>query len=148
MRDPCTCTADGEGCPACRASGVRRTAHRQVRPGHGGERTRKDRLADALRHEAAAMRATLRYLRRAGITGEAAQRFLARQRQALQRERTAKIEASRSEEPEQVELFPPQSITSSAEIGCPGCGRFRRITSLPVKTCCGHVFFTREGRYV
>ena len=86
---PCTCTALDQSCPACQPYGAtqRPTAHRRVAPGTAGVRTREDTLADALRQEAREMQSCLGYARRHRLTGAEAQRFLARQRTSLRRQR-------------------------------------------------------------
>jgi hypothetical protein len=139
----CTCTALDQACPACQAYGAtqRPTAHRQVAPGTAGVRTREDTLADALRQEAREMQGFLGYARRYGPTGVEAQRFLARQRASVRRQR----QQAQAHETTQLTLLSPRHVQTAAQILCPHCGQWWRITSIPFKTpCCATVLLVEE----
>jgi hypothetical protein len=155
-RHVCTCSGE-EQCDVCRPYGVQprgRTAHAHVKRGERKVRGREDELADALRreHEARTREAQaeahmMAFARRHGITGAAAQRFLAGQRAARERQRQATLQAEMREGAAQLALLPDAPVRTQALLGCPGCGRFRAITAIPFRTpCCGYVSLIWEGR--
>jgi hypothetical protein len=95
----------------------------------------RDARAEALEHslaaEARVMRTVMAFARRHHITGDEAQRFLARQRASLRRHRR------------ETRVL---ALDGRSLVGCPGCYAFRPITSLPYETpCCGKRFFDEEG---
>jgi rubrerythrin len=156
MRDACTCSGEGP-CDVCRAYGVPpkgSTAHAHVKRGERKVRDRADELADALRREqeahtreAQAEARMMAFARRHGITGAAAQRFLAGQRAARERQRQATRQAEMREGAAQLALLPDAPVRTRALLGCPGCGSFRAITTIPFRTpCCGYVSLIWEGR--
>lgn len=146
MSEPCTCVGE-DLCPACLAYG--RRPHTYNPATRHGQRDRADALADALKREAEnarkreqkqrdkrtpealeakaqwlaerPLRAARSLAQRLGITVEEAQRFLARQAAAR----------------------PPKG-PYAAKIGCPGCGRMVRVTSIPMRTLCCHFGVLQE----
>jgi len=142
----CTCTATDAPCPACQPYGAtqRPTAHRQGAPGTAGVRTREDTLADALREEARQMRTAMQFARRHRITGDAAQRFFARARASLRRQRQAVASAEVAEDP-QLSLLTHVRLQTAAQILCPRCRQWWRITSIPFRTpCCAAVLLVED----
>ena len=142
-RPPCACTATDAPCPACQPYGAtqRPTAHRRVAPETAGVRTREDTLADALRQEVREMQGFLGYTRRHGLTGVEAQRFLARQRASVRRQR----QQAQAHETTQLTLLSPRHVQTAAQILCPHCGQWWRITSIPFQTpCCMAVLLVED----